>query len=702
MSFPTNVFSPADLTTRVARRRGLALHASLVAACVHLGLSAGAPQASVAFVGAVLLGVPLLRIFGRDPHSAGGSRRAVFASGAIALFGAPFAIALLDPGSGLAAWPWRSVAIGALCFASLGAQAAFLATRLVDPRSPAVSGSERERAASSASPPSADTLVHDARTTLLFGAFVFSILVADAITNGLLRSWSAARIVAAALSLGTGGAILVLSFTGWLTRALRAREPLSASAVADRRAARDPRDLERAVAELAPPIERVEALARTLVHARDEQASEQTHAVALVRDLVPAQREAGGRVEELSSRIEAALQSTGVVQSGDEGLERELASFAGEIEAAARGLAVARRAAELRDDTIGQLTSVSKQTAAGVAALANAVRAIDGEAGSIAGLSRVVVERAEIGRAKVRETTAGIQAIREATQAAEAVIRGLAARTQEIGGILDVIDDVGDQTSLLALNAAIIAAQAGEQGRAFSVVADEIRDLADRVLVSTKEIAALIRAVQAESEHAIGAIETGSASVLRGVALSLESGHTLDQITEASREAGVRIEAVVGSVKEQARSLEKIVELSTRMETTTHDLSTECGASDRELGGAVAAIDRLRAGAAPVGAQARRRSLGLAGLETELAHARELTRAVASHLDLETRSVAELGRAVGSAGERVRGSAAVGDELAAVERALRCQLDFLRAQCACTDDSAARTSHAARTPGESS
>ena len=104
------------------------------------------------------------------------------------------------------------------------------------------------------------------------------------------------------------------------------------------------------------------------------------------------------------------------------------------------------------------------------------------------------------------------------------MIRGLGGRVHEIGAILDVIDDVADETNLLALNAAIIAAQAGEQGRAFSVVADEIEDLAERVLSSTKEIGGLIRAVQDGDRQRDGAIEGGATSSPRGVALAAEAG----------------------------------------------------------------------------------------------------------------------------------------------------------------------------------
>jgi methyl-accepting chemotaxis protein len=204
--------------------------------------------------------------------------------------------------------------------------------------------------------------------------------------------------------------------------------------------------------------------------------------------------------------------------------------------------------------------------------MASAMRAVDTSAETTANLSREVVSKAELGQAKVVQTIAGMEAIREATDVAEKVIRGLGARTHEIGGILDVIDDVADETNLLALNAAIIAAQAGDHGKAFSVVADEIKELADRVLASTKEIGGLIRAVQDEGENAIGAIEAGSASVMSGVDLSAEAGRTLEEITVTSRESGLRISEIVLSVREQTKAASHVVGLMEKVRESAEEI----------------------------------------------------------------------------------------------------------------------------------
>jgi methyl-accepting chemotaxis protein len=213
--------------------------------------------------------------------------------------------------------------------------------------------------------------------------------------------------------------------------------------------------------------------------------------------------------------------------------------------------------------------------------MATSMREVDGAAEEAARLSREVVGTAESGQGKMVQAIAGMDAIREATETAERVIRGLGDRAREIGAIVDVIDDVADETNLLALNAAIIAAQAGEHGRAFSVVADEIKDLADRTLASTKEIGGLIRAVQEESGRAIGAIERGSASVATGVDVSAEAGVALEEITKASRLSGQRMAGIVSAVREQARAASHVVELMERVRGGVEAIREAAGEQDR-------------------------------------------------------------------------------------------------------------------------
>ncbi len=211
------------------------------------------------------------------------------------------------------------------------------------------------------------------------------------------------------------------------------------------------------------------------------------------------------------------------------------------------------------------LSEAAADTSSSMEEMASAMRQVDTIADEASKLSQNVVAAAEDGRDAVSQTISGMESIRDATAEAESVIVGLGTRTREIGSILDVIDDVADETNLLALNAAIIAAQAGEHGKAFSVVADEIKELADRVLASTKEIGDLIRAVQQESENAVGAIAAGSRSVAEGVDRSRQAGTALETITSASRTSGDRIAEILRSVQEQSKAATHVVEMMERV-----------------------------------------------------------------------------------------------------------------------------------------
>ena len=241
---------------------------------------------------------------------------------------------------------------------------------------------------------------------------------------------------------------------------------------------------------------------------------------------------------------------------------------------------MARSVKQVSENTEG-LAEAADETSASMGEMATSMREVDVSAEETARLSRLMVDAAESGQAKMVQTIGGMDAICEATESAEQVIRSLGSRASEIGAIIDVIDDVADETNLLALNAAIIAAQAGDQGRAFSVVADEIKDLADRVLVSTNEIGSLIRAVQEESENAIGAIEEGSQSVASGVDLAAAAGTSLEEITRASQESGQRISGIVSAVREQAKAANHVVELMESVRVGVEEIRMASAEQDR-------------------------------------------------------------------------------------------------------------------------
>ena len=157
-----------------------------------------------------------------------------------------------------------------------------------------------------------------------------------------------------------------------------------------------------------------------------------------------------------------------------------------------------------------------------------------------------------IGRTSMEEASNALEQISTSLNSAAKVIDSLGQRSQEIGGILSVITSIADQTNLLALNAAIEAARAGEQGRGFAVVADEVRSLAGRTREATTEISSMIGSIQGETSSAISTMEQGRQLMQNGLELNAKVAAALTQIAEQTNDAGEQFAAITTATSEQS------------------------------------------------------------------------------------------------------------------------------------------------------
>ena len=132
------------------------------------------------------------------------------------------------------------------------------------------------------------------------------------------------------------------------------------------------------------------------------------------------------------------------------------------------------------------------------------------------------------------------------------VVQHLSTSSEQIGDIVRVIDEIADQTNLLALNAAIEAARAGEQGKGFAVVADEVRKLAERTSVATQEISEKIKRVQVDTSNAVKAMNTGTSRVKEGISLAREAGDALDEVVESAASGAGMVVQIAAAVEEQS------------------------------------------------------------------------------------------------------------------------------------------------------
>jgi methyl-accepting chemotaxis protein len=264
------------------------------------------------------------------------------------------------------------------------------------------------------------------------------------------------------------------------------------------------------------------------------------------------------RTEDASSRaLELQASSEEVARSMDylfQSVEKTSASTT-EMDASAR---------EMSGRT-SFLIDIADEVVSFVTQMDTTIEELRKRAQSTSEISRQVRENAEAGGAAVSETVDGIRRSQDSTRRTADVLDELQKRVGQISQILNVIEDITERTNLLSLNAAIIAAQAGEQGAGFSVVAGEIRELADRTRGSTKEINAIIKAVQNGSREAVRSMKDGIAQVEGNVRLAQNASSSLEKILARANDSHDMASQISAALEEQASATRHLHEVTSRM-----------------------------------------------------------------------------------------------------------------------------------------
>jgi methyl-accepting chemotaxis protein len=255
----------------------------------------------------------------------------------------------------------------------------------------------------------------------------------------------------------------------------------------------------------------------------------------------------------------------------------EVAENVGELAASVRETvsSIEEMAYSIREvaKNVDGLSLTAEETSSSMNQMDVSIDQVQSNANETARLSEEVAMDAEKGAEAILKTISEIYRIKESSQEAVSVISNLGFRIEAIGQILAVIDDVAEQTNLLALNAAILSAQAGEHGKGFAVVADEIKELADRAGGSTKEIADLIKTIQAESKNAIAAVERGAHNVDRGVEVSNEAERALKKILDSSQKSTNMVRAIARATVEQAKGSKQVTDAIGRIAETVQQIA---------------------------------------------------------------------------------------------------------------------------------
>ena len=285
-------------------------------------------------------------------------------------------------------------------------------------------------------------------------------------------------------------------------------------------------------------------------------------------------KEIAGNVEDLYETSEQTSSAVIETAASIDEVARLMTDLSSSIEETSTAITQMSAAVRQIAGNVETLSTAAEETAASTSMISASVREVEARAKQSTGLADAVTADArDLGMRSIDKTIEGMRRIEDESRRSADVINRLGGRAESIGGILTVIEDITDQTGLLALNAAILAAQAGEHGKGFAVVAAQIRELANRTAASTQEIGALITSVQEDSREAVEVMRNGVLMAEAGTRLAQEAGDALRKIVDRADQSREMNRSISNAAAEQATAMGQVNEAVDRINEMAHQIA---------------------------------------------------------------------------------------------------------------------------------